>query len=130
MEPIDSKKNEVKLEVILSYMLIAGVIISLSLMFVGIILFYINTGNLNISRSPEMFIQGKNFFNFIFELLQGQKLQSPSISFMVAGTIVLMLTPFIRVVASLIYFAVVKDLKYVFITFIVLVILTISLSVH
>ncbi|MHB8276059.1 MAG: DUF1634 domain-containing protein [Candidatus Humimicrobiaceae bacterium] len=130
MEPLNSKKNEVKLEIILSYTLIAGVIISLSLMIIGIILFYINTGNLNISRSPGMFIQGKNFFNFIFELLQGQKLQTPSISFMVAGAIVLMLTPFIRVVASLIYFAVAKDLKYVFITFIVLAILTISLSMH
>lgn len=130
MEPLNSKKNEVKLEVILSYMLTAGVIISLSLMIIGIILFYINTGNLNISRSPEMFIHGQNFFSFIYKLLQGQKLQSPSISFMVAGTIVLMLTPFIRVVASLIYFAVAKDLKYVFITFIVLAILTISLSMH
>ena len=130
MEPLNSGKKEIKLEIILSYMLIAGVIASLSLMITGIILFYIDTGNLNISRSPQMFIQGKNFFSFIFELLQGQKMQSPSISFIVAGTVVLMLTPFIRVVVSLIYFAVVKDLKYVFITFIVLAILTISLSMH
>ncbi|MHB1274735.1 MAG: DUF1634 domain-containing protein [Candidatus Humimicrobiaceae bacterium] len=134
MEPLNSKKNEIKneikLEIILSYMLIAGVIVSLSLMITGIILFYINTGNLNISRSPQMFIKGQNFFHFIYELLQGQKLQSLPVSFIVAGTVILMLTPFIRVVASLIYFATVKDLKYVLITFIVLAILTISLSMH
>jgi len=44
--------------------------------------------------------------------------------------LLLMLIPFIRVAISLIYFATAKDLKYVFIIFIVLAILTISLSVH
>lgn len=130
MESLNFKRNEARLEVILSYILIAGVIISLSLMLVGIILLYIDTGNLNISRDQSMFIHGNNFFNFIYRLLQGQRPESLSLSFIVIGTVVLMLTPLIRVLASLIYFATVKDLKYVFITLIVLSILTVSLSMH
>lgn len=130
MESLNFKRNEARLEVILSYILIVGVIISLSLMLVGIILLYIDTGNLNISRDQSMFIHGSNFFNFIYRLLQGQRPESLSLSFIVIGTVVLMLTPLIRVLASLIYFATVKDLKYVFITLIVLSILTVSLSMH
>jgi len=130
MESLNFKRSEEKLEVILSYILTVGVIISLILIIIGIVLLYIDTGNLNISRNPEMFIHGQNFFRLIYGLFQGQGPESLSLSFIVIGTVVLMLTPFIRVVASLIYFAAVKDLKYVFITLIVLSILTISLSMH
>ena len=130
MESLNFKSNESRLEVILSYILIVGVVISLLLMITGIIILYLDTGNLNVSRDQSMFIHGKNFFSFVFEQLKEQKSQNPAISFIIIGTIVLMLTPFIRVVASLIYFAWVKDLKYVFITLIVLSILSISLSIH
>ena len=130
MEPLNYKSNESKIESILSYILITGVTISLILMITGIVLSYLETGSLNISRDQSMFIHGKNFFNFINGLLQGKGPESLAISFLVIGAVVLMLTPFIRVIASFIYFATVKDLKYVFITLIVLSILTISLLMH
>ena len=128
MEPL--KENESKIEVILSYILIIGVIVSLILMITGMILFFLNSGSLNISRDPSMFIHGKNFFNFIFNILKGNGPENTAILFLTIGTIVLMLTPFIRVVASLIYFIWIKDKKYIFITLIVLLILIVTLSLH
>jgi uncharacterized membrane protein len=77
-----------------------------------------------------MFIHGQNFFEFIYKLLRGQMPQDLATSLLVTGALALMLTPFIRVIASLIYFALAKDLKYVFITFIVLAILSVSLLIH
>jgi uncharacterized membrane protein len=130
MEPLNLKKDALKLEVILGYILIVGVIASLSLMITGIVLLYINTGNLIVSRNQEMFIHGQNFFEFIYKLLRGQMPQDLATSLLVTGALALMLTPFIRVIASLIYFALAKDLKYVFITFIVLAILSVSLLIH
>jgi uncharacterized membrane protein len=41
-----------------------------------------------------------------------------------------MITPYVRVLASVVYFGVVRNLKYVIITAFVLVILTASLLVH
>jgi len=128
MEPL--KKNESKIEVILSYILIIGVIVSLILMITGIILFSLNSGSLIISRDPSMFIQGKNFFSFIFNILKGNGPENTAVFFLTMGTIVLMLTPFIRVVASLVYFIWIKDKKYVFITLTVLIILIVTLSIH
>ena len=128
MEPL--KENESKIEVILSYILIIGVIVSLILMITGMILFFLNSGSLNISRDPSMFIHGKNFFSFIFNILKGNGPENTAILFLTIGTIVLMLTPFIRVVASLIYFIWIKDKKYIFITLIVLLILIVTLSLH
>ncbi len=124
------KENKSKIEVILSYILIIGVIVSLILMITGMILFSLNSGSLNISRDPAVFIQGKNFFSFIFNILKGNGPENTAILFLTIGTIVLMLTPFIRVVASLIYFIWIKDKKYIFITLTVLLILIITLSLH
>ncbi len=49
---------------------------------------------------------------------------------MTAGVIVLMLTPYLRVVLSAAYFAWEKDAKYVLITLFVLIVLTLSLVLH
>jgi len=99
-------------------------------MITGIVLFSLNSGSLSISRDPSMFIHGKNFFSFIFNILKGNGPENTAILFLTIGTIVLMLTPFIRVVASLIYFIWIKDKKYIFITLFVLLILIITLSLH
>jgi len=129
MEPL-KQSNESKIEVILSYILITGVIVSLTLMIAGMILFYLDFGSFDISRDPSMFIQGKNFFSFIFDIFKGNGSENTALIFLTIGTIVLMLTPFIRVVASLIYFIWIKDKKYIFITLTVLIILIITLSLH
>jgi len=128
MEPL--KENSSKIEVILSYILITGVILSLLLMISGMALFYLESGSFNISRDPSMFIQGSNFFGFIINIFKGNGPENTALLLLTIGTIILMLTPFIRVVASLIYFIWIRDKKYIFITLIVLIILIITLSFH
>jgi len=49
---------------------------------------------------------------------------------MTAGLVILILTPFLRVILSVFYFALKKDFKYVIITVFVLLALTISLLLH
>ncbi len=121
--------REAKLETAVSYVLIAGVVASLLLELAGIVLFYRTYGELAVSRAPSMFIRGRNFFSFIYEQLFHHTGGSASL-FMIAGIIVLALTPYLRVVMSVFFFAWQKDSKYLLITLFVLLVLTGSLLLH
>ncbi len=122
--------GESRLETGISYLLIAGVIVSLVLEIIGIIFFYRSYGHLAISQDARMFIQGHDFFSFIYELFQGKHVAGNAALFMTAGVMVLILTPYIRVIASVIYFGWEKNIKYVVITLFVLVVITVSLALH
>lgn len=122
--------GESKLEIAISYMLIVGVVVSLVLEVIGAVFLYGSFRRLDISQDPSVFIQGRNFFTFLFETIAGRHPAGPSIAFMTAGIVVLILTPYIRVVASVFYFAVGKNLRYVLITLFVLVVVTLSLALH
>jgi uncharacterized membrane protein len=123
--------GESKLETIISYLLIIGVVASLVLIVTGLVLFYLAYGHLNLLLSDqEMFIRGNDFFNFIYRLVTRQYAMNNAIFFIVLGIVVLLLTPFLRVLASVIYFAWRKEPKYVLITVFVLVALTLSLALH
>lgn len=122
--------GESKLETGVSYLLIIGVILSLILEVIGLIIFRHSYGNLAISQDPSMHIQGSNFFTFILDEFQGKHTQGSAIQFMIAGITVLILTPFIRLVASVFYFGWEKNFKYVLITLFVLVVITLSLALH
>jgi len=122
--------GESKLETGISYLLIAGVIISLILEIIGIVILYHSYGHLAISRDAGMFIQGHDFFSFIYQQFQGKHLEGSGALFMTAGIIVLILTPYIRVIASVIYFGWEKNIKYVLITLFVLAVVTVSLALH
>jgi uncharacterized membrane protein len=122
--------GESKLETTISYLLIVGVVISLFLEVFGLILFYRSYANLNILESTVAFIRGENFFSFMGTLFQGENMQNSAFLVMTLGLVVLILTPYIRVITSVIYFAWKKNSKYVLVTFFVLVILTVSLALH
>lgn len=122
--------GESKLETSLSYLLIAGVIVSLVLEIIGIVILYHSYGHLAISQDAGMFIQGHDFFSFIYQQFQGKHVAGSAALFMTAGIIVLILTPYLRVVASVIYFGWEKNIKYVLITLFVLVVVTVSLALH
>ena len=124
-----SPNIESSLETAISYGLITGVIISLLLEITGIFLYYYEYGHLTISVENSMFIKGNNFFSFLFNLLQ-RKVEGTSILFMTAGLVVLMLTPFFRVIMSVVYFSLGKNLKYVWLSLYVLLVLTVSLFLH
>ena len=123
--------RESRLETIISYLLITGVIISLCLEVTGIVLFSRLYHTLNVMpANKSLLIQGQNFFTFLYFVAQGEGMANQAILFMTLGVAVLILTPYIRVIASFIFFAWERDYKYVLITAFVLVILTVSLTLH
>ena len=122
--------GEPKLETGISYLLIAGVIVSLILEVIGVTILYHSYGSLAISRDAGMYIRGSDFFTFILEEFQGKHAQGSAIKFMTAGIIVLILNPYIRLIASVLYFSWEKNIKYVLITLFVLVVVTLSLVLH
>lgn len=129
MTSSDLGSGESRLETIISYILIIGVVISVLLEITGISLFYRTYGNVQISQSKTVFISGQNFFAFIFNQIQHFGSQN-AIMFMTLGLIILILTPYIRAISSVIYFAWEKNRNYVLITLFVLIVLTASLALH
>jgi uncharacterized membrane protein len=125
-----SNSSESRFEKAISYLLITGVIISLILEIVGVVLLYRAYGSLDISHEAGVYIKGHDFFSFIYQQIQDVQTIKPAILFMVLGIIVLILTPYIRVITSVIYFAWQKNLKYVLITLFVLIVVTLSLALH
>ena len=117
-------------ETVISYILIAGVAVSLLLEVAGAVLYYRTYGNLDLSFSQAMIVQGHDFFSFIYGVLRGTYGADISLRLMTAGIAVLILTPFVRVLFSVLYFAWEKDFKYVVITLFVLAALTASLTLH
>jgi uncharacterized membrane protein len=122
--------GESKLETAISYILIVGVVISVLLEIIGISLFYQTYGNVQISQNKTVFISGMNFFAFITNQFQHLFGSQTAIVFMTLGLIILILTPYIRAISSVIYFAWEKNRNYVLITFFVLLVLTASLALH
>ncbi|MGD0405376.1 MAG: DUF1634 domain-containing protein [Candidatus Bathyarchaeia archaeon] len=122
--------GESKLETIISYILIIGVIVSVILEVIGISLYYVAYGNVQISQDKSVFISGQNFFAFIINQTQHLFGSQNALLFITLGLIILILAPYIRAVTSVIYFAWEKHYKYVLITLFVLIVLTISLALH
>ena len=121
---------ESKFERVIGYILISGVTISLLLEVIGITLYYYSYGQFRILEDRTLFIHGSNFFNFLAELIQGEHIHQKAILLMTLGIAILMVTPYVRVILSVIHFALEKNFKYVLITLFVLVLLTISLAVR
>lgn len=122
--------GENKLETAISYLLIVGVVVSVVLEAIGITLYYGTYGNVQISKNPDVFISGKNFFAFIIYQTQHLFGAQNALMFMTLGLIILILTPYIRAITSVLYFAWEKHYKYVLITLFVFIVLTISLALH
>jgi uncharacterized membrane protein len=120
---------ESKLENAISYLLITGVIISVLLEVAGVCLYLRDHGNLAISQASSAFIQGKDFFSFIYNFWH-EYAGNTAILLMIAGVVVLILIPFTRIILSAVYFGWEKNWKYVFITLFVLTVITLSLIFH
>ena len=130
MTPEALGSGESKLETGISYLLISGVIVSLVLEIIGEGLLYHSYGSLAISQDATAFIHGNDFFTFVLQQFRGNHAQGPGIQLMTIGIIVLILTPYVRLVASVAYFGWEKNIKYVLITLFVLVVVTLSLALH
>ena len=113
------------MELLVGYILQIGVLLSMILIAVGVVWRWFNTGSMGFDYS----ISGMNFFEFVLTDIQQ----------MVAGTFrprllanlgiaTLMLTPYVRVLASMLYFAFVEhNRKYTVFTAFVFCVLTYSL---
>jgi uncharacterized membrane protein len=113
------------MESLLGYILLTGVLLSVALLVVGFVWHWVRVGNLRFEHS----IVGMNFFEFILSTLRKMASQAfrPRL-FLNMGIGVLMLTPFVRVLASVFYFAFVeRNWKYTLFTGFVLCVLTYSL---
>jgi len=125
-----TEKNGTKLETIISYILIGGVMLSVIIECFGLLLYYAETGDIVLSFSSEWQLSGDNFFSYSAQLFSSFIGGVSTIRIMALGIVLLMLTPFLRVIASVTYFGLRRDLTYVLITIFVLVVLTLSLAVH
>jgi len=117
--------NRFDMESLVGYILLTGVLLSVTLLAIGFAWRWARVGNLRFEHS----IVGMNFFEFILFTLRQMTSQDlrPRL-FLNMGIGVLLLTPFLRVLASVFYFAFVeRNWKYTLFTGFVLSVLTYSL---
>jgi uncharacterized membrane protein len=113
------------MESLVGYILLTGVLLSVALLVVGFVWRWARVGSLQFEHS----IAGMNFFEFILSTLRQMTSQTLRPRFFLnMGIGILMLTPFVRVLASVFYFAFVEhNWKYTLFTGFVLTVLTYSL---
>ena len=113
------------MEILIGYILLVGVLLSMALLIIGLVWHWATTGHLRL----EYPIMGMNLFEFV--QLSLRQIASGTIHprLMVnLGIAVVMFTPYVRVLASMLYFALVeRNLKYTLFTGFVLSVLTYSL---
>lgn len=117
--------RQTKMDVLLGYLLLSGVALSMLLIVIGLVWHYFRTGHLWLDHP----LAGMNLFQFsAHELRLATTEQVRPRTVVDLGLVVLMFTPYARVVASMVYFiAVLKNWKYSLFTAIVLGVLTFSL---
>ena len=123
-------EEQSKLENAISYLLISGVLLSLILLIIGMVLLWHKQGGVAVSQDPSVFVHGHDFFSFIYHEVTGGGVKGLPLQLITLGVLVLLLTPYVRVILSVVFFARERNLKYVLITIFVLIILTISLTLH
>jgi len=121
----DKKVEHFDIEVLIGYVLLVGVLISAALLTIGLIWHWARWGNLRFEHS----IVGMNFFEFILSTLRQVSSHATRPRFILnMGIGILMLTPFVRVLASVFYFALKeRNWKYTLFTGFVFCVLTYSL---
>ncbi|MCL7382912.1 MAG: DUF1634 domain-containing protein [Thaumarchaeota archaeon] len=116
-------KNDTSLERIISYVLVGGVLASLILGLTGLVSYYLeNRLCLEIPLNGQSTLLLGRFFN--------QAFQMNSYTLLSASILIILFTPYIRVLTSIIYFVKTRDYKFVILTSTVFITLTIILLVH
>lgn len=117
--------RQLKMDVLVGTILLAGVLLSLALVTIGLFWTYLRTGRLWLDYR----VAGMNLFQFVVsEIRMAERVEVRPRLFVNGGIVVLMMTPYLRVVASMIYFmAALKNWKYSLFTGFVLAVLTFSL---
>ncbi len=115
----------VDMEVLVGYILLGGVLLSIGLVVAGLVWHWAATGRLGLEYS----IVGMNLFQFVAADIRRVTHGAVGPGLLVnLGIAALMLTPYTRVLASMLYFALVaRNGKYAVFTGFVLTVLTYSL---
>jgi uncharacterized membrane protein len=121
----DKSREQFNMDVLVGYVLASGVITAMVLIAAGLIWYWATTGTLGL----EYTMGGTNFFRFVVSDVQTVIRTGFGPRRMInLGIAVLMLTPYVRVASSMVYFGVVeRNWKYTFFTGFVLAVLTYSL---
>jgi uncharacterized membrane protein len=121
----DKGTDHFDMEILVGYILVAGVLLTVTLLAVGLVWHWARYRNLRFEHS----IIGMNLFEFILLTLRQVSSHVTRPRFILnMGIGVLMLTPFVRVLASMFYFALIeRNWKYTLFTGFVFCILTYSL---
>ncbi|MBO9585054.1 MAG: DUF1634 domain-containing protein [Flavobacterium sp.] len=122
----EEKFGEKDFQTIIGNLLRYGVWISLSVAFIGGIVYLIHNGN-QIEDYSVFKENDRNIFEVIAAVYNGA-IQGNGESLIFTGIILLFLTPVLRVLLSLFSFLLEKDYLYVGITLIVIMIIIISIS--
>lgn len=122
----EEKFGEKDFQTIIGNLLRYGVWISLSVAFIGGIVYLIHNGN-NIEDYSVFKENDRNIFEVIAAIYNGA-IQGNGESLIFTGIIFLFMTPVLRVLLSLFSFLLEKDYLYVGITLIVIMIIIISIS--
>ena len=107
MESPEPKKfhNHFDMEVLIGYILLVGVLLSVALLVMGLVWHWASKGKLGLQYQ----IEGNNLFGFLVLLLRQVSSSTFHSRFLVSlGIAVLLLTPLVRVIASMFYFAIVE----------------------
>ena len=113
----------------IGWILRVGVALSLVLESAGLLLSFAQTGDSSLSLSQEWLAGGGNFFGFTSSTLAAASQGVGPVTITALGVIVLLLTPYVRVLAAIAYYAIQKDWKYAAITLFVFAVITLGLSV-
>ena len=117
--------RQLEMDALVGYILLGGVLLSMALIVAGLFWKYLQTGGVRL----EYELAGMNLFQFVVSEIHLAALGQIRPRLLInMGIVVLMLTPFFRVLASVVYFLVVlKNWKYTAFTVFVLLVLTGSL---
>lgn len=121
-------RGQKKMDLLVGYLLLCGVLLSMALIVGGMIWRFARIGRISLSQQ----IAGMNLFEFVageVRIVLADHLRPRTL--IACGIAVLMLTPYIRVLASMLYFMfALKNWKYSLFTAIVLGVLTFSLFIR
>ena len=119
------KFGERDFQLIIGNLLRYGVWISLSVAFMGGIIYLLNHGN-ELENYSTFYENDTNIFKVVINIYNGV-VQGQGESIILLGIILLFITPILRLLISLIVFYFEKDYLYVFITMIVILIIGTSI---
>jgi len=123
-------KRKIDLEGLISYILIGGVLISIAVEVLGLGGYLLANGASQVEFTPRWQTGGRDFFTYAGDLLFSLTQGVTSVNLIAIGIVLLLMTPYVRVLASVVYFGVERNPKYTLISLFVLVVLTASLTFH